>query len=84
MPNSDSNIHIITQLTEDENGNLALEFPDEIIEAVDWKEGDTLAIEVFAGRIIFRKLSEDELRAADGIEPNQSFSEPMWWLVIEN
>jgi len=77
MPNSDSNIHIITQLTEDENGNLALEFPDEIIEAVDWKEGDTLAIEVFAGRIIFRKLSEDELRAADGIEPNQSFSEPM-------
>jgi hypothetical protein len=77
MPNSDSNIHIITQLTEDENGNLALEFPDEIIEAVDWKEGDTLAIEVFAGRIIFRKLSEDELRAADGTEPNQSFSEPM-------
>jgi hypothetical protein len=77
MPNSDSNIHIITQLTEDENGNLALEFPDEIIEAMDWTEGDTLAIEVFAGRIIFRKLSEDELRAADGTEPNQSFSEPM-------
>lgn len=77
MPDLDSNIHILTQLTEDENGNLALEFPDEIIEAMDWKEGDTLAIEVFAGRIIFRKLSEDDLRAADGTGPNQSFSEPM-------
>jgi hypothetical protein len=77
MPNSDSNTHLVTQLTEDENGNLALEFPDEIIEAMDWKEGDTLGIEVFAGRIIFRKLSEDELRAAAGTEPNQSFSEPM-------
>ena len=38
MPDLDSNIHILTQLTEDENGNLALEFPDEIIEAMDWKE----------------------------------------------
>ena len=77
MPDLDSNIHIVTQLTEDENGNLALEFPDEIIEAMDWKEGDTLAIEVFAGRIIFRKLSEDEHRAADGTEPDQSFAEPV-------
>ncbi len=77
MPDSDSNIQIITQLTEDENGNLALEFPDEIIQAVDWNEGDTLGIEVFAGRIIFRKLSEDELRATDRTEPDQSFPEPV-------
>ena len=77
MPNSESNNHIITQLTEDENGNLALDFPDEIIQALDWNEGDTLGIEVFAGRIIFRKLSEEELRATDGTEPDQSFPEPV-------
>lgn len=47
-----------TQLHSDENGNLTLEFPDELLQAIGWGDGDILGIETFAGRIIFRKISD--------------------------
>jgi hypothetical protein len=52
----ENNVNLTTKLSSDENGDLILEFPDELLQAVDWSEGDVLGIEVFAGRIIFRKL----------------------------
>ena len=52
----ENNVNLTTKLSYDENGDLILEFPDELLQAVDWSEGDVLGIEVFAGRIIFRKL----------------------------
>ncbi len=52
----ENNVNLTTKLSSDENGDLILEFPDELLQAVDWSEGDVLGIEVFAGRMIFRKL----------------------------
>jgi hypothetical protein len=53
----DDHVSLVTSLRSDEEGNLSFDFPEEIIEAVGWKEGDALSIEVFAGRVIFRKLA---------------------------
>lgn len=50
---------IITQLETDEDGNLALNFPEELLEALDWREGDFLDIQAFAGRIVLSKLSSE-------------------------
>jgi hypothetical protein len=55
-PETTENTQLTTKLSSDENGNLILDFPDELLQAVNWKEGDTLGIELFAGRIIFRKI----------------------------
>lgn len=54
--NFDCASNLTTQLTTDENGNLVLDFPDEILHALNWTEGDLLGIEIFAGRVIFRKV----------------------------
>jgi hypothetical protein len=56
MLEENNNAHITTTLSSDENGDLILEFPDELLQAVGWSDGNVLGIEVFAGRIIFRKL----------------------------
>lgn len=42
----------------DEEGNLILEFPDELLEAMGWKEGDELSIEAIADRLIFQKVTD--------------------------
>ena len=47
---------LTTTVFSDDEGNLSLDFPEELLEAVNWGEGDILAIEAFAGRIILRKL----------------------------
>lgn len=46
---------ILTQIETDENDNLVLPFPSEILEAVGWQAGDVLSIDIFAGRVVFRK-----------------------------
>lgn len=64
---------IVTQIELDENDDIVLPFPDEILEAVGWQEGDWLNIDIFAGRIIITKVPEG---SGDGIgtlegEPGQ-------------
>jgi hypothetical protein len=51
---------LTTTVFSDDEGNLSLDFPEELLEAINWREGDTLAIEAFAGRIILRKLEAPE------------------------
>lgn len=51
---------IVTQLETDENDNLVLPFPDELLDVLGWKEGDTLNIDIFAGRIIFQKVEPED------------------------
>jgi bifunctional DNA-binding transcriptional regulator/antitoxin component of YhaV-PrlF toxin-antitoxin module len=51
---------VITKLETDENGNLVLDFPTEILDALDWKEGDVLNIDVFAGRVIFQRVDSKD------------------------
>lgn len=46
----------ITTCTEDEEGNLILNFPDELLEAMGWKEGTLLDISAVPGRIVLREV----------------------------
>ena len=45
----------VTTCTEDEDGNLLFEIPDELLEAMGWGEGTELSVEAFAGSIILRE-----------------------------
>ena len=49
----------ITTCSEDEDGNLILNFPDELLEAMGWTEGTVLDIQALPGRIVFREVRED-------------------------
>jgi hypothetical protein len=46
----------ITICEEDENGDLALSFPEELLEAMGWKEGTTLDISTLPGTIVLREV----------------------------
>ena len=46
----------ITRCTEDEEGNLILDFPDELLEAMGWGEGTSLDISVVGDRIVLREV----------------------------
>ena len=48
-----------TTLQKDENGDTILDFPSNLLETMGWKEGDILAIQSFAGRIVFSKVTSD-------------------------
>jgi len=49
----------ITHCEEDEDGNLTLLFPDELLDAMGWGEGTTLDIDVLGDRIILREVRPD-------------------------
>ena len=51
----------ITQCEEDEDGNLALNFPDELLEAMGWGEGTNLDISVVGDRIVLREVTAKSL-----------------------
>jgi antitoxin component of MazEF toxin-antitoxin module len=59
---------IITEIETDEEDNLVLNFPTELLEALGWEEGDYLDIQVFAGRIILSKLSDEGTPDSSGSE----------------
>ncbi len=46
----------ITTCEEDEDGNLILNFPDELLDAMGWKEGTNLDISVIGERIVLREV----------------------------
>lgn len=48
----------LTQCEEDEEGNLVLSFPDELLEAMGWREGTVLDITAELGKIVLREFSE--------------------------
>lgn len=66
---------VTTTIQTDEEDNLILDFPTEILEALDWGEGDTLDIQVFAGRVIFSKVHSEGISGSDF--SNGTVSEPM-------
>lgn len=51
----------ITTCSEDEDGNLLLEFPDELLEAMGWGEGTTLDISVVGERIVLSEVKRSDL-----------------------
>ena len=50
----------ITQCSEDEDGNLLLEIPDLLLEAMGWTEGTVLDIEALPGRIILSEVKRSD------------------------
>jgi hypothetical protein len=51
----------ITECSEDEEGNLILNFPDELLEAMEWGEGTILDISVVGNRIVLQEVRETSL-----------------------
>jgi bifunctional DNA-binding transcriptional regulator/antitoxin component of YhaV-PrlF toxin-antitoxin module len=50
----------ITECSEDEEGNLILNFPDELLEAMGWGEGTVLDISVIGERIVLTKVERSD------------------------
>jgi len=46
------------EVQEDENGDLFISFPDEVIEELGWEEGDILEWKLKGGGIVLSKLNE--------------------------
>jgi hypothetical protein len=51
----------ITTCSEDEDGNLILDFPDELLEAMGWAEGTMLDISVIGQRVVLREVQRSDL-----------------------
>lgn len=47
-----------TTCSEDENGNLVIDFPDELLDTMGWSEGTELEIDTTGGCITFREVVE--------------------------
>jgi bifunctional DNA-binding transcriptional regulator/antitoxin component of YhaV-PrlF toxin-antitoxin module len=48
----------ITTCSEDENGDLALDIPQELLETLGWGEGTLLDISTLANSIVLRKVEQ--------------------------
>jgi hypothetical protein len=46
----------VTTCSEDEDGNLLFEIPEELLEAMGWSEGTELSIEALPGTIVLREV----------------------------
>jgi bifunctional DNA-binding transcriptional regulator/antitoxin component of YhaV-PrlF toxin-antitoxin module len=46
----------VTTCDEDEDGNLILNFPEELLEALGWSAGTTLDLDVVGDRLIIREV----------------------------
>ena len=55
----------ITNCEEDEDGNLIINFPDELLEAMGWREGTTLDIDVIGDRLIIREVERCDFETAE-------------------
>ena len=47
---------MLTKFTTDENGNPFLEIPEELMETLDWREGDELELSALADRILIKRV----------------------------
>ena len=46
----------VTTCDEDEDGNLILNFPEELLEALGWTEGTTLDFNVIGDRLVLSEV----------------------------
>jgi len=51
-----SHLSFTCKCTENENGDLTLDFPDELLDAMGWTEGTELEISAVAGSIVFKEI----------------------------
>lgn len=57
----------ITTCEEDEEGNLILSFPDELLEAMGWGAGTTIDIDALPGTIILREVQQSASEQSDAV-----------------
>jgi antitoxin component of MazEF toxin-antitoxin module len=50
-----SKLSYTSTCSEDEDGSIILDIPEELLDAMGWKEGTELTVEAFAGAIILRE-----------------------------
>jgi antitoxin component of MazEF toxin-antitoxin module len=50
----------ITECSEDEEGNLILNFPDELLDAMGWTEGTVLDISVVGDRLVLTEVERSD------------------------
>ena len=48
----------ITECSEDEEGNLVINFPDELLEAMGWGEDTVLDISVIGDRLVLQEVRD--------------------------
>ena len=46
----------VTTCDEDEDGNLILNFPEELLDALGWTEGTTLDFDILGDRLVIREV----------------------------
>ena len=51
----------ITTCEEDEDGNLILPFPEELLEAMGWSGGTVLDLDVIGGRLVIREVIQTDV-----------------------
>jgi bifunctional DNA-binding transcriptional regulator/antitoxin component of YhaV-PrlF toxin-antitoxin module len=56
----------VTTCEEDEEGNLILPFPEELLEAMGWGDGTTLDIDIIGDRLVLREVIRSDCEEADG------------------
>jgi bifunctional DNA-binding transcriptional regulator/antitoxin component of YhaV-PrlF toxin-antitoxin module len=59
--NTNQNPSYITECSEDENGNIVLDIPQELLETLGWSEGTILNIDACAGRIHMYEVEPESL-----------------------
>jgi hypothetical protein len=52
------NPSFVTECSEDEEGNLIINFPDELLEAMGWGEDTVLDISVIGDRLVLQEVRE--------------------------
>ena len=50
----------ITTCEEDDDGNLVLPFPEELLEALGWAEGTTLDFDILGDRLVVREVERPD------------------------
>ena len=61
----------ITTCTEDEEGNLILNFPDEILDALAWKEGTELEFDIVGLGLVIREVRRADSEETGGVDEGE-------------
>lgn len=62
----------ITTCEEDEDGNLILPFPEELLEAMGWGDGTTLDLDVLGDRLVIREVVQTDVEQSIGVGGGKS------------
>ncbi len=62
----------ITTCEEDEDGNLILPFPEELLDAMGWGEGTTLDLDIIGDRLVIREVVQTDVEQSVAVGRGES------------